>query len=157
MPITVPVPRDYAEKYDQKSPSEYDQYVAFTGPYMVKNDPSTGKVTGRDPGKRIELVRNKNWNKDTDYRPAYLDSITIEEGNDDLTVASRRTLSATSPTMCCDSGQPPIPVLSRAISEQQGADRPGLRRWHALDRAEHHQEAVRQHQHPQGRHRRLRP
>ena len=138
MPITVPVPQDYAEKYDQKSPSEYDQYVAFTGPYMVKNDPTTGKVTGRDPGKRIELVRNPNWNKDTDYRPAYLDSITIEEGNDDLTVASRRTLSATTPTMCCDSGQPPIPVLSRAITRQQGADRPGLRRWHALDRAQHH-------------------
>ena len=59
---------------------------------MVKNDPSTGKVTGRDPGKRIEMVRNPNWNKDTDFRPAYLDSITIEEGNDDLTVASRRTL-----------------------------------------------------------------
>jgi peptide/nickel transport system substrate-binding protein len=136
MPITVPVPRDVAEKYDQKSPSEYDQYVAFTGPYMVKNDPSTGKVTGRDPGKRIELVRNPNWNKDTDYRPAYLDSITIEEGNDDLTVASRRTLSATSPTMCCDSGQPPIPVLSRAINsnkEQIGRVTGGGTRWIALN------------------------
>ena len=156
MPITVPVPRDYAEKYDKKSPSEYDQYIAFTGPYMVKNDASTGKVTGRDPGKRIEMVRNPNWNKDTDYRPAYLDSITIEEGNDDLTVASRRTLQGTS-IMCCDSGQPPIPVLSRAIKQQQGPARPGLRRRHALDRAEHHEEAVRQHQRPQGRHRRLRP
>ena len=64
---------------------------------MVKNDPTTGKVTGRDPGKRIEIVRNPNWDKDTDYRPAYLDSITIEEGNDDLTVASRRTLSGQTP------------------------------------------------------------
>jgi peptide/nickel transport system substrate-binding protein len=136
MPITVPVPKEYAEKYDAKSPSEYDQYVAFTGPYMVKNDPSTGKVTGRDPGKRIELVRNPNWNKDTDFRPAYLDSITIEEGNDDLTVASRRTLSATSPTMCCDSGQPPIPVLSRAIQnnkEQIGRVSGGGTRWIALN------------------------
>src|SRR5687768_5703672 len=55
LPITVPVPKEYAEKYDAESPSQYDQYVAFTGPYMVKNDPSTGKVTGRDPGKRIEI------------------------------------------------------------------------------------------------------
>ena len=136
MPITVPVPKEYAEKYDAKSPSEYDQYVAFTGPYMVKNDPKTGKVTGRDPGKRIEMVRNPNWNKDTDFRPAYLDSITIEEGNDDLTVASRRTLSATSPTMCCDSGQPPIPVLSRAITqnkEQLGRVSGGGTRWIALN------------------------
>ncbi len=136
MPITVPVPRDYAEKYDKESPSQYDQYVAFTGPYMVKNDPSTGKVTGRDPGKRIEIVRNPNWNADTDYRPAYLDSITIEEGNDDLTVASRRTLSATSPTMCCDAGTPPIPVLSRAVSqnkEQLGRTPSGGTRWIALN------------------------
>jgi len=136
MPITVPVPKEYAEKYDKESPSQYDQYVAFTGPYMVKNDPKTGKVTGRDPGKRIEMVRNPNWNKDTDFRPAYLDSITIEEGNDDLTVASRRTLSATSPTMCCDSGQPPIPVLSRAISqnkEQLGRVSGGGTRWIALN------------------------
>ena len=124
MPITMPVPKEYAEKFDAKSPSEYDQYVAFTGPYMVKNDPKTGKVTGRDPGKRIEMVRNPNWDKNTDFRPAYLDSITVEEGNDDLTVASRRTLAASSPTMCCDSGQPPIPVLSRAISAEQGPARP---------------------------------
>jgi peptide/nickel transport system substrate-binding protein len=102
---------------------------------MVKNDPSTGKVTGRDPGKRIEMVRNPNWDKDTDFRPAYLDSITIEEGNDDLTVASRRTLSATTPTACCDSGQPPIPVLSRALQnnkEQVYQISGGGTRWIAL-------------------------
>src|SRR5829696_6633209 len=134
MPITVPVPEEYAKKYDAKSPSEYDQYVAFTGPYMVKND-AQGKVTGRDPGKRIEMVRNPNWNKDTDYRPAYLDSITIEEGNDDLTVASRRTLQG-SKIMCCDSGQPPIPILSRAIKqnkEQIGRVAGGGTRWIALN------------------------
>src|SRR6478672_1982201 len=89
MPITVPVPKEYASKYDKKVPSDSDSYVAFTGPYMVKNDPSTGKVTGRQPGKLIEIVRNPNWDAKTDYRPAYLDSITIQEGNDDLATASR--------------------------------------------------------------------
>jgi peptide/nickel transport system substrate-binding protein len=134
MPITVPVPEDYAAKYDKKSPTDYDQYVAFTGPYMVRNN-EEGKVIGRDPGKRIEMVRNPNWNKDTDYRPAYLDSITIEEGNDDLTVASRRTLSGQA-LMCCDSGQPPIPVLKRAITnneEQVGRVSGGGTRWIALN------------------------
>src|SRR5215217_2238211 len=48
MPITIPVPREYAEKYDKKNPSTYDQYTVFTGPYMVRNDES-GKVVGRDP------------------------------------------------------------------------------------------------------------
>ena len=60
MPITIPVPQEYAEKYDRKSPSTYDQYTVFTGPYMVRND-AEGKVVGRDPGKLIELVRNPNW------------------------------------------------------------------------------------------------
>ena len=133
MPISVPVPEEYAAKYDKKSPSEYDQYVAFTGPYMIKND-ANGKLVGRDPGKRIEMVRNPNWNKDTDYRPAYLDSITIEQGNDDLTVASRRTLQGSN-IMCCDAGQPPIPILKRAITqnkEQIGRVSGGGTRWIAL-------------------------
>ena len=32
MPITTPVPQEYAAKFDKKTPSTYDQYVAFTGP-----------------------------------------------------------------------------------------------------------------------------
>ena len=32
MPITMPVPKDYAEKFDKKTPTDYNQYVAFTGP-----------------------------------------------------------------------------------------------------------------------------
>src|SRR4051812_31022719 len=83
MPISVPVPEEYAKKFDAESPSTYDAHVTFTGPYMVKNDPS-GKVTGRDPGKRIDIVRNPNWAKGTDYRPAYPDDGTIDEGNPDL-------------------------------------------------------------------------
>ena len=123
MPITIPVPQEYAEKFDRKSPSTYDQYTVFTGPYMVRND-ADGKVVGRDPGKLIEIVRNPNWDAKTDYRPAYLDEIRIEEGNDDLTVASRRTLQGDG-LMCCDSGQPPIAILRRAITSQQGPARAG--------------------------------
>jgi peptide/nickel transport system substrate-binding protein len=114
MPITVPVPEEYAKKWDSSIPSKYDSYVAFTGPYMVKNDSTTGKVTGRVPGKSIELVRNPNWDAKTDYRPAYLDSIKIEEGNDDLATAARRALNG-SHTICCDSAAPPAQVLKQAV------------------------------------------
>jgi peptide/nickel transport system substrate-binding protein len=117
MPITTPVPKEYAQKFDQKTPSTYDQYVAFTGPYMVKND-SSGKVTGRVPGKSIDIVRNPNWDPKTDYRPAYLDEVFIDEGNDDLTVASRRALQG-SATLCCDAGSPPAPVLKQALSRNK--------------------------------------
>ncbi len=114
MPITTPVPEEYAKKWDASTPSKYDQYVAFTGPYMVKNDPKTGKVTGRVPGKSISIVRNPNWDKATDYRPAYLDAINIEEGNDDLATAARRALNGSN-TICCDSGAPPAQVLKQAV------------------------------------------
>jgi peptide/nickel transport system substrate-binding protein len=117
MPITVPVPKEYAAKFDKSTPTKYNQYVAFTGPYMVKND-STGKLTGWSPGKQIQLVRNPNWDAKTDYRPAYLDSITVQEGNDDLTSASRRALNGQA-TACCDAGQPPGPVLKQAVTQNK--------------------------------------
>ena len=43
MPITVPVPEEYAKKFDAKNPSTYNTHVVFTGPYMVKND-AAGKL-----------------------------------------------------------------------------------------------------------------
>jgi peptide/nickel transport system substrate-binding protein len=117
MPITTPVPEEYAKPFDAKLPSTYDQYVAFTGPYMVKNDPKTGKVTGRVPGKSITIVRNPNWNKSTDYRPAYVDGVNIQEGNDDLATASRRALQGQS-SLCCDAGSPPAQVLKQALQRE---------------------------------------
>jgi len=134
MPITIPVPKEYAQPFDAKNPSTYDQYTVFTGPYMVRND-AEGRVVGRDPGKSIEIVRNPNWDPATDFRPAYLDEITIQEGNDDLTVASRRTLSGEG-LMCCDSGQPPISILRRALTsaeDQLGRVASGGSRWIALN------------------------
>ena len=118
MPITTPVPEEYASKWDKSTPSKFDQYQSFTGPYMVKNDPTTGKVTGRVPGKSISIVRNPNWDAKTDYRPAYLDAINIEEGNDDLATASRRALNGQS-TVCCDAGSPPAQVLKQALARQK--------------------------------------
>jgi peptide/nickel transport system substrate-binding protein len=113
MPITAPVPEEYARRRDRRAPSTYGQYVAFTGPYMVRHR-ADGKVVGHEPGKRIELVRNPNWDRSTDYRPAYLDAMTIQEGNGDLAVASRRTLRG-SKLMCCDTTQPPVAVLKEAL------------------------------------------
>ena len=92
LPLTVPVPEEYAKTFDAKNPSTYDQHVAFIGPYMVKNDAS-GKLVGRKPGKSITIVRNPNWDKGNDYRPAYLDRIEILEGNNDPLVATRRILT----------------------------------------------------------------
>jgi peptide/nickel transport system substrate-binding protein len=112
MPISTPVPEEYAKKFDAKTPSTYDNYVVFTGPYMYKND-SSGKLVGRQPGKVIQLVRNPNWDPKTDYRPAYLDSITIEEGNDDSVSSSRRVLGGQS--LVQGDGTTPAPVIKQAL------------------------------------------
>ena len=95
LPMSSPVPREYALKFDKKTPSTYQQNVLSTGPYMVKNDAS-GKAIGWKPTREIDLVRNPNWDKSTDYKPAYLDTITIKEGNGDAAVASRQILNGQS-------------------------------------------------------------
>ena len=127
MPITVPVPRSHAQRYDRKEPSTYDEHVAFTGPYMVRR---------REPGERIELVRNPNWNPSTDFRPAYLDRITIEEGGRDLERMMDRTLSG-SRILCCDVGQQlPPATLRKALDRfptQVASVAAGGSRWIALN------------------------
>ena len=65
-------------------------YVLFTAAGELRADAS-GKLTGYTPGTEIKLVRNPNWDASTDYKPAYVDSITIKEGNDP-DVASRQIL-----------------------------------------------------------------
>jgi len=83
LPLSAPVPEEYAKKYDAKKPSEYGNYQVATGPYMLKAD-SEGKVLGigYQPGKSATLVRNPNWSPSADFRPAYLDEIDIKIGGD---------------------------------------------------------------------------
>jgi peptide/nickel transport system substrate-binding protein len=89
---TSPVPKDYALKFDKKTPSTYGDHQVGTGPYMFKNN-SSGKVTGHTPGKEIVLVRNPNWDPKLDVRPAYVDKIDIHEGVTDATAATRKILN----------------------------------------------------------------
>jgi peptide/nickel transport system substrate-binding protein len=93
LPLTAPVPKEYALKWDQQNPTEYGQHQVATGPYMITND-KTGKITGYTPGKRLELIRNPNWDAKTDYRPAYVDKIDWSIGNDP-TVMGRQILTGT--------------------------------------------------------------
>ena len=93
LPASAPVPREYARKFDAENPTRYGENQVATGPYMIEND-SSGKLTGYRPGAEIKLVRNPNWDKATDYKPAYLDSIRIRQGSEP-DVASRQIVSGT--------------------------------------------------------------
>jgi peptide/nickel transport system substrate-binding protein len=83
LPLSAPVPEQYAKPLDAKKPSEYGNFQVATGPYMLKAD-AAGKVlgVGYQPGKSATLVRNPSWRAATDYRPAYLDQIDIQIGGD---------------------------------------------------------------------------
>jgi peptide/nickel transport system substrate-binding protein len=109
LPVSAPVPKEYAQKFD-KGPgtSKYGNNAVFTGPYMIEND-SSGKLTGYTPGNVIKMVRNPNWDASTDYKPAYLDSITIKEGSDPQ-VASRQVLEGSK--MLTGDFQLPAQILS---------------------------------------------
>jgi len=84
---------------------------------MYRHDAS-GKLVGHKPGKVIELVRNPNWDRRTDYRPAYLDAITIKEGNRDAVSAGRRVLTGTGLVLGDTSA--PAPVVKEALAHRRG-------------------------------------
>jgi len=113
MPISVPVPKEFAEKYDKENPSTYgEQYAVYSGPYMVEHD-ADGKATGYVAGKSIHLVRNPQYENVGDYRPAYFDEIKILAGNEDNSVATRRILSGES--MGVGEIEPPASQLKRLL------------------------------------------
>jgi len=102
LPGSAPVPEEYAKKYDDvKGTSTYQNHVVSTGPYMVKS---------WKQGQEIQLVRNPNWDASSDYKPAYVDSITITEGVDP-DVASRQIL--TTPNMISGDFQLPAQTLAQ--------------------------------------------
>jgi peptide/nickel transport system substrate-binding protein len=116
MPCTVPVPKDYAQKYDKGKTSTYGQHQVFTGPYMVENN-GKGKVTGWEPSKSLTLVRNPSWDKSTDFKPAYFDRIE-ETCCTDPTVATRKTLTGQN-YLSGDYAAPPVAVLKQALSSRK--------------------------------------
>jgi peptide/nickel transport system substrate-binding protein len=126
--LSAPVHEEYAKEFDAKNPTTYGSNVVFTGPYMVQNDcvndqgevvneNCTGELTGYTPGKEITLVRNPNWDPETDFRPAYLDKINFQEGFTDTASASRKILRGEA--QVAGDFPPPKAVLKEAA---QGAE-----------------------------------
>jgi peptide/nickel transport system substrate-binding protein len=107
LPVSAPVPEEYAEQYDTENPSTYGEHQLSSGPYMV--DQYT-------PNKEIHLVRNPNWKaSDADFRPAYLDDITIQEGFADTVSAGKKVLDG-SAEVNGDFSAPPS-VIKQAATE----------------------------------------
>lgn len=109
LPFSAPVPKEYAQKFDRKNPSTYDRNQLSTGPYMLDS---------YQPGKRLQLKRNPNWNRAAgkDYRPAYLDRIDFREGVDPA-VGTRQILNGTSSVN--GDFTPPPAELKRAVQRHR--------------------------------------
>jgi peptide/nickel transport system substrate-binding protein len=123
LPGTAPVPKEYASKFDSRKRTTYGQHLVTTGPYMVQNNAS-GKVTGYQPGHNITLVRNPNWDKSTDFRPAYADKIIVSEGND-VTVGNRKVLQGQSMIANQPDLQAPPAILKQASTSFKSQFIPG--------------------------------
>ena len=123
LPLSAPVPKEYAETFDKQNPSAYGENQVATGPYMIENDAS-GKAIGYQAGRRIHLVRNPNWVADGDYRPAYVDEIDIPQGNDDTTVASRKILEGEN--MISGDFDPDPAILKQVTSSEETKDQLSL-------------------------------
>jgi peptide/nickel transport system substrate-binding protein len=118
LPCTVPIPKDYAAKFDKGKTSTYGEHQVFTGPYMIAGaDKGTVPKSGYSPGKLLKLVRNPSWDKSTDYKPAYLNTITVQGGNT-AEAASRKTLDGQS-LMSGDYAAPPTPILKSALQRNK--------------------------------------
>ena len=116
MPITIPVPEEYAKEFDAKNPSTYNTNVVASGPYMVEND-AEGKLTGFKIGKSIKVVRNPNWDKATDFKPAYLDGVNWKTNSADAAVDSQQVLSGSKMSLDAD---PPAAQLQQAVERHKG-------------------------------------
>jgi peptide/nickel transport system substrate-binding protein len=117
MPISVPVPREYAQKYDRETPSTYgEEHAVYTGPYMIESD-AEGRAVGYVPGRRIHIVRNPDYASVEDFRPAFLDEIDIQGGNEDTAVATRRILAGES--MASGEIEPPASQLKRLLESNK--------------------------------------
>lgn len=95
LPFAAAVPRDYAIPFDHEVPSTYGQHLIASGPYMVAND-AEGNLTGYEPGVKIQLVRNPEWDRASDFRPALLDAVRVETGYSNTGLASREILTGSS-------------------------------------------------------------
>jgi peptide/nickel transport system substrate-binding protein len=114
LPLSAPVPPEYAKPFDARAPSDYGSHVVATGPYMFKAD-GDGRVlgTGYVPGRSISIVRNPSWDAQSDDRPAYLDAIEGRIGGSP-NVAGRQVLAGDGLALA----DPPTPALVKRAYQQ---------------------------------------
>ncbi len=132
MPYTAPVPQEYAEKFDAKNPSTYNTHVVASGPYMVAND-AEGNTTGYKAGKSIDLVRNPNWDKKLDFRPAYLDEIKLTTNESNASVSAQQVLKGSKLALDTNPPSAELKLAATQFKDQYQQVAAGGFRWFPLN------------------------
>jgi peptide/nickel transport system substrate-binding protein len=114
LPLSAPVPPEYAKPFDAKAPSQYGNHLVSSGPYMLRAG-RDGTVLGEGyvPGRSVRLVRNPDWDARTDARPAYLDAIEWRIGGSP-TVSGRQALAGRGLVL----GDSPTPALVKKAYQE---------------------------------------
>ena len=144
---SAPVPEEYAKQYDAENPSTYGEHQVATGPYMIENNATASSPATRRT-RRSTWSATRTGTRTTDYRPAYLDEINIQEGFADTVSAGKKILSGSAEVNGDFTPPPRRPEAGR--DPGPGPADPDPERWQPVHHAEHDEAAVRRHQRPQG-------
>ena len=117
MPISTPVPQEYAKPFDAKTPSTYDQYVAFTGPVHVQERqlgqarrPQAGRAASSwcatPTGIRRPTTAPPTWTRSRSRRAT-------------TTPSPRRGASSRARRSCRATARRPAPVIKQALSRNK--------------------------------------
>ena len=147
LPLASPVPQGYAAKYDSKTPSStYGQHQIDVGPYYISS---------YQAGKQITLLRNPNYTAGSDFRPAFVDKVVVQEGFADTNSAITKILTGSSMINFDFSATgESLKLAATKYPKQLTLTPSGGNRYVALNTQ---QAAVQQHQHAQGRDRGVEP
>jgi peptide/nickel transport system substrate-binding protein len=105
LPFFSPVPREVAA--DHRPGRDYGQHLVASGPY---------KLQRYIPGRRIELVRNENWDPRTDpLRSAWVDRVSVTIGRSEAEI--QQAIAAGEADLNLDAVPPPVGDLQRLFDD----------------------------------------
>jgi ABC-type transport system substrate-binding protein len=105
LPFFSPVPEEAAKRYAPGP--DYGRHLIASGPYRLKL---------YSPGRRIELVRNENWDPRTDpLRAAWVDSVTVSIGYSEASI--QKAIETGEADLNLDAIPPPVGDLQRLSSD----------------------------------------
>jgi peptide/nickel transport system substrate-binding protein len=105
LPFFSPVPSGWASKY--RLGRDYGQHLAASGPYRIEQ---------YLPGRRIDLVRNENWDPKTDpLRSAWVDAVSVTIGGSEAEI--QEEIEDGEADLNLDAVPPPVGDLQRLFDD----------------------------------------